>query len=236
VAKKKTESEETVKNDAVIVNVSATPVPVDGSELAPETPPVNLTVVSETQESEASSAAVPEPGDLNALLDDKFPKPDGDETLDEKIDAFLEERALKVETETSDESAEMPVPADVRVLAKGTIIAASGGDITLAHDTFIKWIDSEQALVGTLLSWNPQNIARNAEKLRLKYNGNAQLLPLAQQCRPSELAEFIPSLSVEEAVGMGLNRAAYQKYTAAKAARDAAVETTEESAETEATA
>ena len=142
-----------------------------------------------------------------------------EKSTDAKIEEYLREKGIGLEN-----SAEMPLPEGIRRVAAGTIIAAATGNLVLERDAFIKHDGSEQAFAGMLLTWHPTNVARNRDNLRLKYDGNARVLPLAQQCHPSEIADFIPSLSLEEAVAMGVNRQTYQKYVEAKNRRDAVTE------------
>jgi hypothetical protein len=239
MAKKKKEEQPEVSGEQSEVSSpdSEVQAKVQPEETIQEQPAANLKIVEETIETvtatentenggaEEKGAENADKTDGEASIDDKiaemFPESNGDEkTQDEKIEEFLTEKGLIAPEET--------IPEGARKLAAGTIIPTNAGNVVLERETVIKHDGTESAFVGMLLSWNATNLNRNAANLRLKYNGNAQLLPLAQQCKPQELADFIPSLTAEEAHGMGVSRQAYDRYIAAKTAKETPSEETTE--------
>lgn len=131
---------------------------------------------------------------------------------------IAEETLTVAEEPTPAEAEEQPkiayVHGGVGRIAAGTVIETVTGRIEVVEPTAIRFDGTEQSFAGLLVMWHPGNLAKNAENLRFKYDGNAVLLPIDVQCAAEEAAAFIATLTPEEAYGMGVSKEAYERAIA----------------------
>lgn len=193
---------------------------------------------AETQKEKVENNEISNEEAVNAELEAEEAEATELETDKEEQEKAEEETPAAEEAAPETEEAEdfngPDVPKElaegVRRILAGTMIVLAGSEYQLAEDMVIRFDGEDHAFAGLLASLGPNVVGRHSAYLRLKYNGFGALMPLGSQCQPEEVADFVPTLSLAEAMELGLTREQYETYCNAKTKREAKAEKTEESA------
>lgn len=115
-------------------------------------------------------------------------------------------------------AAAKPEAPEGRVLKAGTVLRMHDNDVTLEKDTVVTYPNSasEAGFVGLLhlsSTRDVDNLAINRETLKFRYDGFGTLQPLAEQVDdPDDMPKFIKGLTLEEALGFGIDEALWNDY------------------------